>query len=172
MASLMENLIEVLQQQSVVYAGLLELSHQKTPYIVAGDLENINRITDEEQVWLSKLAPLEKKRVGVTKDIANVLNKDVATLKISNLVEMLSSRPQEAAALASARDSLAEAVKSLQLVNERNRELIDHSLKLVEFDMTLLQSMKAAPTTANYDRGAYSTGSVMGVGMSSFDAKQ
>ena len=168
----MENLIEVLQQQSEVYAGLLELSQQKTPYIVAGDLEKINQITDEEQVWLSKLAPLERKRTEVTKDIANVLNRDVATLKISNLVEMLSSRPQEAAALASARDSLAEVVKSLQLVNERNRELIDHSLKLVEFDMTLLQSMKAAPTTANYDRGAYNTGSVMGAGTSSFDAKQ
>ena len=172
MASLMENLIEVLQQQSEVYAGLLELSQQKTPYIVAGDLEKINQITDEEQVWLSKLAMLERKRTEVTKDIANVLNKDVATLKITNLVEMLAGRPQEAAALASARDSLAEVVKKLQLVNERNRELIDHSLKLVEFDMTLLQSMKAAPTTANYDRGAYNTGSVMGVGGSSFDAKQ
>lgn len=168
----MENLIEVLEQQSVTYAGLLELSQKKTPYIVAGDLENINRITDEEQVWLSKLASLEKKRVEVTKDIACVLNKDVATLKITNLVEMLSGRPQEAALLAAARDSLAKVVRELQLVNERNKELIDHSLRLVEFDMTLLQSMKAAPTTANYDRGAYNTGSMMGVGTSSFDAKQ
>jgi len=168
----MENLIEVLEQQSVTYAGLLELSKQKTPFIVAGDLENINRITDEEQVWLSKLASLEKKRTEVTKDIACVLNKDVATLKITNLVEMLSARPQEAALLAAARDSLAKVVRQLQQVNERNRELIDHSLKLVEFDMTLLQSMKAAPTTANYDRGAYNTGSMMGVGTSSFDAKQ
>ena len=168
----MENLIEVLKQQSVTYAGLLELSKQKTPFIVAGDLENINRITDEEQVWLSKLASLEKKRTEVTKDIACVLNKDVATLKITNLVEMLSARPQEAALLAAARDSLAKVVRELQQVNERNRELIDHSLKLVEFDMTLLQSMKAAPTTANYDRGAYNTGSMMGVGTSSFDAKQ
>ena len=168
----MENLIEVLEQQSVTYAGLLELSKQKTPFIVAGDLENINRITDEEQVWLSKLASLEKKRTEVTKDIACVLNKDVATLKITNLVEMLSARPQEAALLAAARDSLAKVVRELQQVNERNRELIDHSLKLVEFDMTLLQSMKAAPTTANYDRGAYNTGSMMGVGTSSFDAKQ
>lgn len=168
----MENLIEVLEQQSVTYAGLLELSKQKTPFIVEGDLENINRITDEEQVWLSKLASLEKKRTEVMKDIACVLNKDVATLKITNLVEMLSARPQEAALLAAARDSLAKLVRELQLVNERNKELIDHSLRLVEFDLTLLQSMKAAPTTANYDRGAYNTGSMMGVGTSSFDAKQ
>lgn len=168
----MENLIEVLEQQSVTYAGLLELSKQKTPFIVEGDLENINRITDEEQVWLSKLASLEKKRIEVMKDIACVLNKDVATLKITNLVEMLSARPQEAALLAAARDSLAKLVRELQLVNERNKELIDHSLRLVEFDLTLLQSMKAAPTTANYDRGAYNTGSMMGVGTSSFDAKQ
>ena len=41
----------------------------------------------------------------------------------------------------------------------------------VEFDMNMLQSMKAAPETANYNRGAYSAGTHMGVD-GRFDAKQ
>ena len=60
----------------------------------------------------------------------------------------------------------------MQAVNERNRDLIQHSLELVEFDMNLLQSMRTAPQTANYNREAYSAGTAMGVVQHGFDAKQ
>ena len=39
MASLMENLIEVLEQECIEYEGLLDLSQKKTPIIVSGNLE-------------------------------------------------------------------------------------------------------------------------------------
>ena len=39
MASLMENLIQVLEQESEAYEGLLSLSQKKTPIIVSSDLE-------------------------------------------------------------------------------------------------------------------------------------
>ena len=38
--------------------------------------------------------------------------------------------------------------------------------------MNLIQSMKAAPETANYNRGACSTGDIIGIERKSFDAKQ
>ena len=168
----MENLIQVLEDEQVQYAGLLELSTKKTDYIVAGDLENINKITDEEGLWLSNINRLEKKREEVTSDIANVLNKDVNTLKISALVEMLAARPEEQKRLKDAGDALSKVVRNLQQINERNRELLDHALQLVEFDMNLIQAMRTAPTTANYNKGAYTTGSVIGTGNRGFDAKQ
>lgn len=168
----MENLIEVLKNESSEYEGLLELSQEKTSYIVKGDLENLQKITDEEQEWIGRLNRLEKKRVEVTADIANVLNKDVTTLKLTNLIEMLAARPAEQKQLADAVESLQKVVHEMQTVNERNRDLIQHSLELVEFDMNLLQAMKAAPQTANYNKGAYSTGNTMGANYHGFDAKQ
>ena len=39
MASLMENLIDILNQEGREYEELLVLSQQKTPVIVRGDLE-------------------------------------------------------------------------------------------------------------------------------------
>lgn len=168
----MENLIEVLKSESGEYEGLLELSQKKTAFIVKGDLENLQKITDEEQVWVGRLNRLEKKRIEVTTDIANVLNKDVTTLKLTNLIEMLAARPAEQKQLSDAVERLQKVVHEMQAVNERNRDLIQHSLELVEFDMNLLQSMKAAPQTANYNRGAYSTGNTMGVNYQGFDAKQ
>ena len=168
----MENLIEVLKSECVEYEGLLELSQQKTSYIVKGDLENLQKITDEEQEWVGRLNRLEKKRVEVTTDIANVLNKDVTTLKLTNLIEMLAARPAEQKQLADAVERLQKVVHEMQTVNERNRDLIQHSLELVEFDMNLLQAMKAAPQTANYNKGAYNTGNTMGASYHGFDAKQ
>ncbi len=172
MASLMENLIGVLQQECIEYNGLLELSSRKTPIIVAGDLDNLQKITDEEQEWVSRIANLEKKRAEVTADIANVLNKDVTTMKLRDLVQILSARPAEQKQLSDACEGLREVVYRVRTVNEQNQELILHSLELVEFDMNLLQSIKNAPQTANYNREAYTAGGTMGVVSHGFDAKQ
>ena len=53
MASLMENLIEVLEQESNEYKGLLSLSQKKAPVIVSGNLEELQKITDDEQIVVS-----------------------------------------------------------------------------------------------------------------------
>ncbi len=171
MASLIENLIDVLQQETAVYEELLGLSMKKTPVIVAGDLQALQQITDEEQDAVGRLHHLESRRSEVVKDIANVMNMDVETLKLANLIKMLESRPQESGRLAQVHDKLRDVVHSTQRVNEQNRELIANSLEMVEFDLNLLQAMKAAPETANYNRGAYSAGETMGAERGGFDAK-
>lgn len=172
MASLMENLIAVLEQESSEYEGLLDLSQKKTPIIVSGDLEQLQKITDDEQVLVSRISNLEKKRTGIAADIANVLNRDVNTLKLANLIDMLSARPLEQAKLADAHDRLQTSVQGLKRINEQNRELLTNALEMVEFEMNLLQASKAAPETANYTRGAYNSGDTMGVSAGGFDAKQ
>ena len=172
MASLMENLIEILDKESSEYEVLLGLSQEKTPIIVSGSLENLQKITDEEQVLVSRISHLEKQRIEITADIANVLNKDVETLKLANLIAMLNGRPAEQQALAKAHDRLHAAVHGLKRSNEQNRELLNNALEMVEFDMNLLQATKAAPETANYNRGAYNVGDTMGVVSRGFDTKQ
>ncbi len=172
MASLMENLISVLQAEGTAYEELLELSMRKTPIIIGGDLEGLQKITDEEQMVVARINHLDAKREEVTKDIANVLNKDVTKLKLTDIIRMLSQRPVEQNQLAAAHDKLKEVVGQMARINEQNRDLIQRSLEMVEFDLNLIQSMKSAPQTANYNRGAYSSGSVMGTGRGGFDAKQ
>lgn len=172
MASLMENLIQVLEQESEEYEGLLSLSQKKTPIIVSSDLEKLQKITDDEQVIVSRINQLEKKRTEVVADIANVLNRDVDTLKLANLIEMLAARPVEQAKLVEAHDRLQKSVYGLKRVNEQNRELLTNALEMIEFEMNLLQASKAAPETANYNKGAYNAGDTMGVYNGGFDAKQ
>ena len=172
MASLMENLIDVLGQESEEYEGLLALSQKKMRIIAGANLEDLQRITDDEQEVVGRLNRLEKRRIEVTADIANVLNKDVETMKLTNLIEMLSARPAEQAALAAVHDRLKSVVREVQRTNEQNRELLEEALELVNFEMNMLQAYKAAPETANYTRSAYNSGAQMGVDSGGFDAKQ
>lgn len=172
MASLMENLIDVLNKQYKVYEQLLVLSTTKTTAIVKGNLEDLARITDEEQNVVGILNRYDKEREGVMKDIANVINKDVEGLRIANLAQMLSNRPEEQRQLNEIGDKLRDVAFRMKKVNEQNKELLENSLEMVAFDMNLLQAMKQAPETANYNKGAYNTGTTMGSAPGAFDAKQ
>ena len=49
MASLLENLIDVLDSENAQYERLVTLAESKTSVIVAGDIENLGKIMEEEQ---------------------------------------------------------------------------------------------------------------------------
>lgn len=172
MASLMENLMLILENEVSEYENLVVLSTQKTPVIIQGDLNALQTITDEEQIVVGRIQHLERNREEVIGDIANVINKDVNDLKLVNLIEMLRDRPEECTRLSKAHDELKDVVHRMERVNEQNRELIKNALEMIEFDMTVIQSMKAAPETANYTKGAYRVGETMGRSVGGFDAKQ
>ncbi len=172
MASLMETLIDILQRENAEYETLLGLSVKKTPAIISGDLEQLQKITDEEQNVISRITHYEQLRQENVKDIANVINRDVNSLKLSDLIQMLASRPAERNKLAIIYDRLSVTMKEMVRVNEQNRELIQNALEMVEFDLNLLRGLQKAPETANYNKGAYSIGSSMGNGAGRFDARQ
>lgn len=172
MASLMETLIEVLEKENLEYKNLLDLSMKKTPVIVSDDVKALAKITDEEQLIVSRINHLDNQRNEAVNDIANVLNKDVAKLKIVDLISMLAARPQEQAKLATVFDELRRNVRAVKRINEQNRELIESALEMVQFNMQILQSMNKAPETANYNRGACNTGDMIGTVNKTFDAKQ
>lgn len=161
-----------LEGEIVQYELLLKLSQEKTPVIVKNDIEALQKITDDEQVIVDKIANLDAKREEITKDIANVLNKDVETLKLSVLIEILNKQPKEKARLSQIHDKLKTVVNNVRLVNSHNSELIAHSLEMVEFDLNLIKSMRQAPETANYGSNAINAGSILGSAVSGFDAKQ
>lgn len=173
MASLMENLLDVLEKENAAYQELLQLSMKKTPVIVKGDIASLGVITDEEQGVVGRIHHLEQKREEVMRDIANVLNKDVNTLKLTHLIQMLNSQPKEQARLSQISDRLKSTTGQMRRVNEQNKELLENALEMVEFDLNLLKGMRTAPETANYNQSAINTGDYYNGQISSgFDAKQ
>lgn len=95
MASLLENLIDVLDRENVQYEKLVVLAESKTPVIVAGDIENLGKITEDEQEIVGIIQGMEKQRDKFLADIANVVNRDVETLKLIDLIQMLDKMPDQ-----------------------------------------------------------------------------
>ena len=114
MASLMEELIDTLEKESELYEELLVLSQKKTPVIVSGNIEELTKVTDEEQAVVDKISALDQKRETVTKDIAEVLNKDMESMKLTNLIELLAKQPKEQAKLSEIHDRLRAAVGNVR----------------------------------------------------------
>ncbi|MDD3369568.1 MAG: flagellar protein FlgN [Lachnospiraceae bacterium] len=172
MASLIEKLMDTLEQECGEYETLLGISRKKTPVIVAGNLDELATITDEEQVVVNRISHIDQTRYGIMQEIANVLNTDVKNLKLDMLIRALEKRPVERQKLAEVSDRLGNAVHLVRSVNLQNQELINSALEMVNFEMNMIQAMRKAPETANYNKGAYNTGDVIGTEAGSFDAKQ
>ncbi len=172
MASLLENLIDVLDRENAAYERVAVLAESKTSAIVAGDIENLGKIMEEEQEIVGKIQGMEKQRDKFLADIANVVNRDVETLKLTNLVQMLESIPDQQQKLIAVHERLKKTTQSLSELNDRNQMLIADKLEMVNFNLNMIRNLKSAPQTANYSKDAHENGSVLGIFHGGFDAKQ
>ena len=155
MASLIDILISTLEQENTEYESLLELGLEKTGIIIRNDVEELSRMVEKEQLVVDRIIVLEKKRTEVSNDIADVLNKDVKTLTLTRLIELLSSQEKERNALVSIHDKLSLTMKRMVELNDRNKALLEESMEMLQFEMNLVQSMRRGPETNNYGRDAY-----------------
>ena len=155
MASLIDILIDTLEKENTEYESLLELGLEKTGIIIRNDVDELSRMVEKEQLVVERIIALEKKRTEASNDIADVLNKDVKTLTLTRLIELLSSQKKERDALVSIHDRLSLTMKRMVDVNERNKALLDESMDMLKFEMNLVQSIRRGPETNNYGRDAY-----------------
>jgi len=169
-ASLVEELLDVLQQEKSGYDKLCDYALTKRDSIVHNKLAELESITNAEQEVSSDLKNLENRRTGLLKDMSVVLGKDGQDLTVTSVINLLKSQPKEQEDLTKARDALVASANEMQFRNQQNTILLNQAMEMVEFDLTLYKSLKQAPETANYDRHAENTGDLLGG--SGFDAKQ
>lgn len=170
MASMMDDLTQVLEDETVEYKKLLELSQDLREALIASDVSLVERLTAEQENVSNEIQSLETKRANIMNDIAIVLNKKPEELKISMLEETLAGQPALRERLAAARVVLKQTMDDLKRVNYTNQTLLHQSMELLEFDLNLFRSMRQAPETANYNKSAVNTGDLLG--SRGFDAKQ
>ena len=173
MASLMEELLTTLKREKQIYEELIPVSERKTTILVKGELDALESVTEEEQLLIEKANSLGKKREEVIANIGVVLNKDARTLDLATLANLLAKQPEEKEKLAAIHDSLKMVMKRLIEVNEKNKNLIENSLEMIEFNMNFIRSTRMSPGVNNYNKNATSVNYGANIGSSgSFDAKQ
>ncbi len=171
MASLIEELINSLNAEKAIYEELIPVSEKKTRVLVQNDLEELKKITAQEQLLVDKAGMIGRRREETIKNIGIVLNKKPEELDLTTLIKLLAKQPGEKKALTTLHDSLRIIMKRLVEVNERNKDLIENSLEMIEFQMNFIQSTRMSPGNNNYNRNATNSYTA-DYGSSGFDAKQ
>ncbi|WP_341875778.1 flagellar protein FlgN [Defluviitalea saccharophila] len=152
MAGLIYDLIKVLEEETLCYRNLLEMSKEKTDILVAGDTAALQELTKKEQAVVSKTARLEKNREQVIEDIALVLNEDKKSLTISKLLERLKNSGEESQRLKKVQLEMQNVLDDLKRSNEQNRLLLNQSMEMIDFTINAIQS-KRTFTTNDYSQG-------------------
>lgn len=170
MASLVEELINVLAEEESIYKKLTEYGEKKRQIIIDADMPELEKLTDLEQQASDELLTKSNKQIELLGDIATVLGKTDEKMTVTRLIGYLDKQPDIQSKLTETRDSLLDTADQMQKINDLNSQLLAQAIEMTEFDITLFKSMRQAPETANYDKSAYNTGTILG--SSGFDAKQ
>lgn len=171
MASIIENLIEALQEESGLYESLTQVSMEKTPVIVANDLERLQETNAKEQHLVDEITAISHRRNKALNEIATVLGKDARTITVSEVIKLMEKQPEFQHPLIVIKDKMVQQVEELKRISIHNQDLLSQSLDMTEYSIHLIQSLNQAPETANYNKSTYS-GQSLGSNRSAFDAKQ
>lgn len=170
MASLIEELILILEKEDQTYLELIPVEESKTKIIISNDLAALQKITETEQSKINQINGLEHKRQEVITNIGIVINRSPDTLDLKTMISLLDRQPEEQKRLSLIYDKLKATINRLMELNYQNQSLIEQSLELIEFNMNFMQSTRMSPGN-NYNKNASGINSEMEQ-TRMFDAKQ
>ena len=135
MASLIDSLINIMNDENRQYTELLDLSNNKTTAIVKGDVGQLQEIFGKEQKLIDILNRLEMERQSCVADICKILHLSAAEVKVSQIVRLLEKKQAEHDALEQSYLSLKKTVNQLTQVNDNNRLLLKESMDMIDFEI-------------------------------------
>ncbi len=171
MASLIEELITVLKEETKIYEELVPIAEEKSLIIIDNDLQKLQTLTEREQTLVDTIAALEHKRMGVITNIGYIVGKPAAQIRVKDIIHFLSKQPKEQKEISVLHDRLKHSIQRLMEINNRNKSLIQQSLEMIEFNMNFIQSTRMSPGNNNYNKGAMNQESLSSQART-FDAKQ
>ena len=140
MASLVEELVTVLEEEEKIYQTLISYGEKKTDILIRADVPELEKLTCLEQLASDDLVTHSNQQVQLLKDIANVLGRTEEKMTVTRLITLLESQPDVQKKLTEARDRLLAAADRMNHLNDQNVALIKQAIELNEFDLTLFKT--------------------------------
>ncbi|MCX7044096.1 MAG: flagellar protein FlgN [Candidatus Sumerlaeota bacterium] len=137
MDQLYSQLIAILTREAEQYLALEEILGEETARLVANDAEGVIAVTRRKDTLALQIRSLEESRFLLTDKFARSLGRKADGLTVSDLCE--TAPPRLASALCQARDGLKAVVERASVLNDRNRQLAENSLRLIQGTMEIFQ---------------------------------
>ncbi|BBH23903.1 hypothetical protein Back11_52480 [Paenibacillus baekrokdamisoli] len=135
---MVEAIVETLGKQALLYSQLLVLAKQKTPLLVKNEVEQLNAIMQKEKKLLKQVEELEQLRMQLSGQFFSSLG--LLRYRGGRLIEMIRivASAQDKQKLTELHSELTELLGELQNVNELNQQLIEQSLKFIDYSIDLM----------------------------------
>jgi flagellar biosynthesis/type III secretory pathway chaperone len=142
MSTVLAELTRLLNQQKVLYEELLELAKEKQKILVKGSLEALDSLTKKEEALIFQAGKLEEQRYQCGRQVISLLGlkEDVPLSEIKEKAPLEYKKPLETVL-----QELTGLFQDLTRLNEENTNLIQQSLRFVNFTMEVI-SQQSKPT--------------------------
>ena len=127
-----------------LYQEVLGLGYRKRDVLVQNNVEDLLKITKEEDALLIQLAKLDKMQKGMIKDLSQIYGLGNKKVTLNQLSQMADEEMKDN--LISVEQELSKVVKELRELNEVNHQLVSQGLYIANYSLNLLTQTKASPT--------------------------
>lgn len=145
---LFKKLSTLLEDQIKIFKKMLELARNKQQVLVKGSIETLDQLTKDERKILTEISQIEQERMVTTQKIAEALNLKEDKIRMTDLLGVIPGEYK--VSLEEMHHELLRILSELEEINEQNTELINNSLKVVNFSLNLLtEDKQKSPTYSN-----------------------
>ncbi|OXT08735.1 flagellar biosynthesis protein FlgN [Thermoanaerobacterium thermosaccharolyticum] len=127
------DLIDVLNGEMLLYKDLLDISSKKTDVIIHGKIQELDNMTKVEGSIICRLSKLEEEREEILQQYDNT-----GEMTISELCKMLPA--DDAFRLRKIQLEFENILKALNDRNELNKSLLQQSIEYVNYSIGLISS--------------------------------
>jgi len=136
--SLTKKLTDIVSREISQFELVLQLMADQQNYLVANDLENLNRVVKEQEEAILKVRELEKSRLLIIDEISDMTEDDSENLTLTQIAKKL-ALPQ-AEKLQRLQKTLLDLHEKITRAKSRNEFLIKKSMEHIEGTVRLLAS--------------------------------
>lgn len=137
----LKQLIDIIEQQSVCYDGLLDLFEKERDAIVKSDIDRLNALIQEKEQQLEIIRKTEQQRISVVNGLAAALGRKPKDLTLRRLAKLV---PEPfASKLGDLGRQCNQRFEKVQSESATNRSLCLHALAFVNGSLKLLGQLAA-----------------------------
>lgn len=150
MNSTLDQLIEILRQESGLYRSLLVVIDREKEAAVRSDVQALNQAGLDKEKLLAEIHMKDKGRARVLAHLAGEQGDAAADLTLSRISQR-AAEPQAGTLRRVCQDFLS-LLNQVQAANRRNQQIVEHSLQLLRGSFNMLNEL-TTPNTVYYRTG-------------------
>ncbi|NMB34489.1 MAG: flagellar protein FlgN [Clostridium sp.] len=133
-----DHLINIIEEETMIYKDLVEISKNKTDVIVKGKVNELETMTELEQSLIIKIGKLEAAREKIVENVCSLLDLDAQSATISQVLECVEA-PQ-AEKLKQKKQDLLSVLDDIMHANEINEKLLKSSIDFIDFSINIMSN--------------------------------